>query len=247
MTYRCLTETPCPSVSLSRGASPVNGGGEQEAAPVMEGFLMVRIFIMTSVCCALSACAHKHAAAPQADIAAFAALMADTFETAPDDPKNNFRDRRFAITAPELEGTWLYYQLNTGPQKQLYRQRVIQLSLTADGEGVLQSTYALKGPEKYVDAWQTPGVLEALTPEDIDPYFDKGCGQVWRPDGSGWRGYVDPATCRVFSERRQSYISIEAEAWLDDRNYWQAERGFDANGNQLFGTEPGEFIELFRQ
>lgn len=177
-----------------------------------------------------------------------AVLMTNVFETAPDDPDNDIRDQRVRINAPALDGVWLYYQLNTGPERKLYRQRVISLSTADDGRTVLQRTYVLKEPERYVDAWSEPALLTEMTPEQIELFFEAGCEQVWRPDDTGgWRGYVDPKTCRIFSERRRSYIAIEAEARLDETAYRQTERGYDSDGNTLFGTEPGEFIVLYRQ
>lgn len=223
--------------------------------------MSARVLLTVSAALALAACAapkeitpvETSAGAPEETRAEpLAALMTDIFETAPDDPDNDIRDQRVRINAPALDGVWLYYQLNTGPERKLYRQRVINLSPAAsdgdDGRTVLQHTYILKEPERYVDAWSDPDLLAAMTPEQIEPFFEQGCEQVWRPDDTGgWRGYVDPKTCRIFSERRQSYISIEAEARLDETAYRQTERGYDRDGNMLFGTAPGAFIVLYRQ
>lgn len=182
------------------------------------------------------------------DLEAFAALMTDTFQTAPDDPDENFRDRRVRIASPALDGVWIYYQLNTGSERKLYRQRVINLRLADDGGAIIQTTYALKNPEQYVDAWDKPDALASITADDFEPAFDASCEQVWRRgDNGAWSGYVDPKTCRIFSNRRQAYIFIEAEARLDDSNYLQTERGFDENGAQLFGSAPDDFLVLFRQ
>ncbi|MEM9169133.1 MAG: chromophore lyase CpcT/CpeT [Pseudomonadota bacterium] len=177
----------------------------------------------------------------------FADLMTDTFATAPDDPDNNFVDRRVRVASAALPGVWLYYQLNTGPERKLYRQRVIELARADDG-AIVQTTYELKAPETYVDGWDRPAALNALTPDDLEPFANQGCAQVWRLTTEGaWRGRVDPATCRIFSQRRGEEIAIEAEAILDDETYRQTERGFDASGAKLFGSEPGDFIVLYRQ
>lgn len=186
-------------------------------------------------------------AAEASNVERLAALMIDTFETAPDDPDNDIRDQRVLINSPSLEGTWIYYQLNTGPERKVYRQRIIELIARDDG-AVIQKTYGLKSPEEYVAAWDNAEKLNALSQDDFEPYFDDGCEQIWRlDDTSGWIGYVDPATCKIFSERRQANISIEAEARLNEEAYRQTERGFDEDGNKLFGTKPGEFIVLYRQ
>lgn len=178
---------------------------------------------------------------------ALSSLMEGTFETAPDDPKDNFRDRRVRITSNALEGTWLYYQLNTGPEKKLYRQRLIRLSSKDDGSTVIQETYGLNSPDKFVDLWNNQSLLASISQGDFEPYFDKGCEQVWTKSDDLWTGYVNPKTCKIFSERRQSTISIEAEAQLTVQIYRQTERGYDETGKQLFGGTPGEFITLYRQ
>lgn len=181
------------------------------------------------------------------DIEAFAKLMTGEFETAPDDPDNSIRDRRMRLNSPDLNGIWLYYQLNTGEEKKVYRQRVISLTVGRDHETIIQKTYGLIEPETYVDLWENPKLSMSISPQDIEEYFESGCEQRWKPSGDGWKGYVDPSTCKIFSERRQADISIQAEAQLSQDTYRQTERGFDADGAQLFGTEPGEFITLYRQ
>lgn len=216
----------------------------------------IRILLSSSAAIALAACASQNdiSEAPassemtEADVEALASLMTDVFETAPDDPDNNIRDQRVRFKTPALEGVWLYYQLNTGEERSVYRQRVTHLTLSDDASAILQKTYRLKEPERYVDAWSKPDLLAATTQDDIEPFFEDGCEQVWKMEGDGsWRGYVDPKTCRIFSERRQKYISIEAEAELSENTYKQTERGIDSDGTVLFGTEPGEFIVLYRQ
>lgn len=218
----------------------------------------LKTLLILSAAIALAGCTTYHSApAPDtssvktltdADLDAFVALMIDVFETAPNDPDNNIRDQRVQIDAPALDGAWVYYQLNTGEDRKVYRQRVIHLSISENEDALIQRTYGLNEPASYVDAWQNPALLSALTKEKMKPYFEDGCNQVWRRDAANsWKGYVDPTTCSIFSERRQSHISIEAEAQLDETSYRQTERGFDANGNKLFGTAPGELIVLYRQ
>lgn len=189
--------------------------------------------------------AHRIATPPEDPAGVLGAMMSGTFQTAPDDPDNTIRDRRVRIDAPALAGVWLYYQLNTGADWTVYRQRVIALEET-DG-AVIQKTYGLKEPERFVDAWDDPALLSALTPDDMTPFFEAGCDQRWTQDGDAWRGYVDPATCAIFSERRQENIAIEAEARLDAATIRQTERGYNADGEKLFGGEPGEFIILYRR
>jgi hypothetical protein len=67
------------------------------------------------------------------------------------------------------------------------------------------------------------------------------------PDAAArWIGRVEPADCRIFSERRQAEIAIEGETRLGTKSLLQTERGFSLEGEKLFGTNEGEFIQLYR-
>jgi len=181
------------------------------------------------------------------NVYALAALMEGTFQTAPEDTENIIRDRRVKLASASLEGVWFYYQLNTGKEWSVYRQRIVQLT-AGENNTVRQITYGVKNPGNFVDAWKKPTLLNTLSKDDIEPYFDGGCVQIWTqtPDNV-WNGRVDANTCKIFSERRQANIGIEAESRLDGSSYYQTERGYDEQGEQIFGSEVGEFIQLYRQ
>lgn len=175
-----------------------------------------------------------------------AQLMENTFQTAADDTESNFTDRRVIVSADGLSGTWVYLQLNTGAEKKLYRQRLFNLTMSDDGERVVQTTYELKAPEKYVDAWTNPKLLNALTTDDFDPYFTTGCEQHWQKNEAGtWSGYVDPKLCVITSKRRGKQIRIESEGQLSADMYRTNERGYDMDMTFLWGTKPGEYISMF--
>lgn len=183
------------------------------------------------------------------DAQSLAAGMIGSYQTSPDDPDNDFVDTRVSM-APLGPGQWVYYQLNTGPDRAVYRQRVLQFTDKPDG-GVLQTTWSLKDPERAAIQPSASNVSVGLSMEDLVPALDDGCDQHWRYDkdieGGPWVGLVDPATCKIFSERRQETIAIKAEARLNTETLYQTEKGFDASGTQLFGGPEGEFIILYRQ
>lgn len=145
-----------------------------------------------------------------------------------------------------LQGVWFYTQLNTRPERKLYRQRLSHLKISEDGSAIVQTTYGLNTPEKYVDAWNHPVLLSTLKPEDFTRYFKTGCEQVWRPaDDGAWMGYVDPQTCVITSKRRGKDIRIESEGYLSKDVYRTNERGYDMDMTFLWGTKPGEMITLY--
>jgi len=174
-------------------------------------------------------------------------LMTGVWATDPDDPNNSFIDTRIALESLG-DGEWVYLQLQTGPEKKLYRQRVLQL-LNIE-TGVVQKAWSFAEPEKFADVPSDITILKTISLDDLEATLADGCDSKWRPstiDGDFlWTGYVDPNSCKIFSERRQVTIGIEGETRLQKNRLRQTERGFDSDGNRLFGTEPGEFIELSR-
>lgn len=192
----------------------------------------------------LTAC--QSTASDKADITAFVSLVENTFETPAEGAENNIRDRRVRIVSDALDGVWFYTQLNTGPERKLYRQRISNLSLSQDEGAIIQKTYGLNQPEKYVDAWDNPELLGDLKRTDFKSYFDEGCEQIWRPQADGsWLGYVDPKSCVISSKRRNKDIRIESEGFLSKDIYRTNERGYAMDMTFLWGTQPGEYIDLF--
>lgn len=171
---------------------------------------------------------------------ALAAMMAGTFESsAPDSP---FADRRIRIVAPTIGEHVFYLQLNQNEAMDLYRQRILVLS--RDEDQIITRAYALQMPETFVDA-NTDDFVE-FGWDDLKPFLGEGCEQVWERTDEGFRGYVDPETCVIISSRTGKPRGIEAETVLTQKRMLLVERGYDPDGNQLFGTPQGEFLELDR-
>ena len=183
--------------------------------------------------------------------ASLAALMEGRFRTAPDDPENDFVDSRLRI-APMGAGVWLYYQLNTGPDRRVYRQRVLHLQDRDDG-AVVQVAYDLADPSRFQlepGAKVLSSAFADISVKDLNQSLPDGCEQVWRPaadEGDAlWVGRVDRLTCKVFSPRRQADIALFAEARLGEDILRQTEKGYSEDGALLFGGPDGTFITLYR-
>lgn len=184
-------------------------------------------------------------------------LMVSTFVTeksdiAEDESNSKIQDRRIALSSDNLPGTWLYYQLETGVENKLYRQRVIKLT-SIDENTVVQELYTPKDMAAWQDAWNKPEVVSSASLEDFDVSLNKGCEQVWTrvaskpPSDPQWRGYVDPEKCKIFSKRRSKEILIEGESVLSLELIKHAERGFSVDRQQIWGSAPDEFNTLIRQ
>ncbi|MEM7765490.1 MAG: chromophore lyase CpcT/CpeT [Pseudomonadota bacterium] len=180
-------------------------------------------------------------------------LMVGDFASLPAD-RNQFVDRRRRLSALG-EGHWVYLQLNSGSDRVLYRQRLLQLVAQSDGS-ILQRTYSLQHEADKRDLIEDSERLGTLVFDDLEPAMAEGCDMVWRaanaspagasPTSMRFRGVVSPDRCVIQSKRRNQPLAIGAETLLGVSAIWQAERGFDLQGNALWGSAPGEFNKLRR-
>ena len=155
-------------------------------------------------------------------------------------------DYRIRVDNPELGETVLYWQIDTGPEQRSYRQRLLVMEIDEDSGRVRQHTWSLRHPERFTGQFDNLALFGKLTRADLFRELPETCDPMWQPIAGGWRGYTDPERCRIFSERHQDWRYIEAEVELGQSGLRSTERGFDGEGRQLFGTEPGVFIELRR-
>lgn len=179
-------------------------------------------------------------------VAELAALMMGRFAEDGETPIFDFRAK-----LPQMgDGQWVYYQRDRGKRdagdtRKAYRQRVLQLVDRPDGR-VAQITWSLKDASGYATAPNNPAILDALSREALAPLLADACEQIWMFEGGIWRGRVDPARCVIFSKRRNTRIAIGSETRLSDDALQEAERGFDLDGVQLWGTAPGAFSTMLR-
>lgn len=179
-------------------------------------------------------------------------LMAGRFDnqaaiSAGDVDESDFlSDWRQRIDTPLLGNTVFYLQLNQGADRDLYRQRILVLSLDTDTDSIKQTAYTLTDPDPFVDAMSTSDVFKDLGPEDVERMLDDGCAQYWTETDNSFSGYVDPAECRIISSRTGNPRRIEALTILTASTLDLAERGFDDEGNHLFGSAMGETTQLTR-
>ncbi|MDJ0643178.1 MAG: chromophore lyase CpcT/CpeT [Erythrobacter sp.] len=186
-------------------------------------------------------------AVSEVDQAQLAALMVHDFATTPDNTEQTIIDRRIEVTVQGESGVWFYSQLNTGDEFKLYRQRFHQLALSGDGKNLIQRSFVPVDPDRFVDLWTKAGLLTPISKSDMRPVLGEGCTQVWAKDAEGtWHGKVDPRTCEIFSERRQTNIRIGADSYYRGTVYGTSERGFDAEMNPIWGSKPGEYIPMLR-
>ena len=165
-----------------------------------------------------------------------------------DDPEGSLMiDRRVQVQVPALGQPVIYWQINSGAELALYRQRLLTFHQDPEGQVIYQRTWSFVDAEAWLEAGDKPSLLRTLDVGDVVPSLPESCRMSWRIEPGGWRGYLDPGDCRIWSERHQEYRHIEGESRLNEGGLSQAERGYDEEGRQLFGTPAGALHSLERQ
>lgn len=206
----------------------------------------------------LIASAFTGSAAWCSDIDELAEMLAGSFDSrlvSPDQSadqiddqsdEERFVDRRIRLTLPTLGPYVFYQQINQHEDLEVYRQRVLVLQVSETTGQIEQRAFSLRDAARFVDA--DAEAFEAIGTADLHDFMAEGCEQVWTKMPGGYRGYVDPNTCKIISKRTGKLRSIESESHLTRDALALAERGFDAqSGEQLFGTSPGAFLRLGRR
>lgn len=138
------------------------------------------------------------------------------------------------------KGHWLYVeQALNAKQDQPYRQRIYEINKVNDS--VFSSTiYTLPNDSLYIGKWRDPDFLDQLPIDSI--VKRKGC-EVYlsRIGDTIFTGATKPKSCES-SLRGASYATSEVDIYPGKIVSW--DRGFDTEGNQVWGAEKGGYIFL---
>lgn len=179
--------------------------------------------------------------ATDADLLRLRAYLVGDFSSAAQaaaDPEN-FREVQLSI-APiwaTREGEhWLYVEQSM-PGAPPYRQRVYQL--VKRGDGRLQSVvYELPGdPLAFAGADEHPGRFDRLTPEMLKRR--EGCDVFLSVSGDAFVGGTEGRGC-ASQLRGAAYATSEVTLLPDRMITW--DRGFDAEGTQVWGATAGGYV-----
>lgn len=158
------------------------------------------------------------------------------------DPEN-YRDIRLEMVQvwpDRTDGTWLYVeQAVASSLDKPYRQRIYRLR--HDSANVYTSdVYTLPEPAlQYAGAWQDPSRLGSLTPEALT--LKDGCSLTltWHNCSAIFTGTTTGTGCES-TLQGAAYASSEASISPFGMITW--DRGFDKNGNQVWGATEGGYV-----
>jgi len=140
------------------------------------------------------------------------------------------------------DGPWLYVeQAVTTALDRPYRQRIYQIgpALAADGSpAVLSMIYSLPGdPLVYAGAWKDPSRFGDIIPGMLTPL--EGCGVTLVADGpAAFKGGTEGTNC---ASTRGGAAYTTSEIHLDATTLETLDRGFSADGTQVWGSEHGPY------
>lgn len=169
----------------------------------------------------------------------------DSRDQALADPEN-YRDvtlHMVRIWPERRDGPWLYIEQALSTQIALpYRQRVYRLMPQGQGR-IASEVYTLPEPAlKYAGAWRSRAALGELKPTDLTPRT--GCAVVLRQTGPNiWAGSTVGRECpsELYGA---AYATSEVVVTGTTLKSW--DRGYDANGEQVWGAEKGGYVFVRR-
>jgi len=152
----------------------------------------------------------------------------------------NYYDISLKMTRiwPEKKrGAWLYVeQAMSSKLDKPYRQRVYFVNEMGDGE-FSSDIYTIPNEEDFVGAWTDPSKFDGMTQFDLK--YKEGCAVFLGYDGFQFSGKTNTGTC-ASELRGASYATSEVNITKGVLKSW--DRGFDEEGNQVWGAENGPYI-----
>ncbi|WP_299115261.1 chromophore lyase CpcT/CpeT [uncultured Winogradskyella sp.] len=138
----------------------------------------------------------------------------------------------------DKEGHFLYVeQALNRMQDRPYRQRIYEVTRASDST-FSSAVYKLDVDSLWIGKWKTPKAFDSISLKDIA--LKEGCEVILkRLAPNHYMGKTGDETC-VSTMRGASYARSEVEILEDKIMSW--DRGFDAEGNYVWGAEKGPYI-----
>ena len=136
------------------------------------------------------------------------------------------------------DGPWIYIEQAVAETKNKpYRQRVYQIKQRSDGK-IESIVYSIPDPLRFAGDYQEEYPFLRLAPDSLS--IKEGCEVVlYRTDYGHFEGGTIDNNCPS-DLRGASYATSEVIIDKDKMITW--DRGFDENGNQVWGATKGGYI-----
>jgi CpeT protein len=184
-------------------------------------------------------------AAPPATIAPEVDRLANWLTGSFDSSAQAARDAAFLdislnacrVWPSRTDGRWIYLeQARSDALDRPYRQRMYRVRFDADGRLVSEVFAFAEGMRPAAGSWRDPGSLDTVMPELLLPR--EGCAVHLRWNGGRFEGGTEGEGCES-SLAGASYATSEVVIDATSISSW--DRGFDATGTQVWGSEAGAY------
>lgn len=138
----------------------------------------------------------------------------------------------------EDKGHYLYVEqaLNTKQDKP-YRQRIYEVTKLTDST-YSSAIYTIPNDSLWIGKWKTPDAFNSLSKDSISK--KSGCEVILKHIESNYfKGETGIKTCES-NLYGASYATSKVEIFVDKIISW--DRGFDSEGNHIWGAEKGGYI-----
>ncbi len=136
------------------------------------------------------------------------------------------------------KGNFLYVeQALNSMQDKPYRQRIYEVK-RVDEQTIASYIYTIPNDSLWIGKWKTPEAFDSVTQSDI--VLRNGCEVLLQQQEDGtFMGRTGEKTCES-SLRGASYATSEVA--IDKGLIVSWDRGFDTEGNHIWGAEKGGYV-----
>ena len=179
---------------------------------------------------------------PQRDVESLVDYMTGSFSSEEqskiDTNYFNIELEMVQIWKDRTDGPWLYIEQAVADSKDKpYRQRVYQIKQRTDGT-IETLVYTIPDPLRFSGDYKKEFPLLRLTADSL--ITREGCEVIlYRADDGYFQGGTIEKNC-TSDMRSASYATSEVMIDKDKMISW--DRGFDENGNQVWGATEGGYI-----
>jgi hypothetical protein len=204
--------------------------------------------VATVVCAAAAAGGTVIAAAPggagasPSDLALAVEWLSGSFssaaQAAADTTYLDIRLEIVPIWRDRDDGHWLYVeQAAAGHLDRPYRQRIYHVVGYSSG-AVVSDVFTIPDPLRFAGAWRDEAPLATLSPDSLT--LREGCGVILRRTQKTLFGGGTVGEGCESSLRGASYATSEVALTPEKLVSW--DRGFDADGRQVWGAVGGPYV-----
>jgi len=177
----------------------------------------------------------------EAELERLVRWMSGSFDSAEQaDSEDGYFDIRLEmvpIWTDRTDARWMYVeQASAESLERPYRQRVYRVTRDSDGR-LVSAVFELPEPQRFVGAFRDPDRLSEIGPDELVPRSGCAVYLSHRVDGA-YRGSTRGMDC-ASNMRGAAYATSEVTVTESGIESW--DRGFDAEGRQVWGAENGPY------